>query len=296
MKNRILAYLCAFALLLSASVCAEGLTVVDMAGRESVFSAPVTRVVALDASDCEILFALGAQEMLVGRGEYCDYPAEALSVPSVQSGYEMNIEQIIALNPQAVILPIMGQTKEQNAQLEAAGIRAVISDAQDIEGIYKNIAMLGALTDKNAEAEALIASMKADLARLSEDADRFAGKTVYFEVSPLQYGLWTAGKGTFMNEAAELLGLTNCFGDVDGWAAVSEEQVLARNPDYIVTISPSYGVGLTPVEEIITRPGWNGVTAVKNAAILNLPNDELSRPAPRLVDGVRLLRDFVAGE
>ena len=296
MKNRILAYLCAFALLLSASVCAEGLTVVDMAGRESVFSAPVTRVVALDASDCEILFALGAQEMLVGRGEYCDYPAEALSVPSVQSGYEMNIEQIIALNPQAVILPIMGQTKEQNAQLEAAGIRAVISDAQDIEGIYKNIAMLGALTDKNAEAEALIASMKADLARLSEDADRFAGKTVYFEVSPLQYGLWTAGKGTFMNEAAELLGLTNCFGDVDGWAAVSEEQVLARNPDYIVTISPYYGVGLTPVEEIMTRPGWNGVTAVKNAAILNLPNDELSRPAPRLVDGVRLLRDFVAGE
>ena len=296
MKNRILAYLCAFALLLSASVCAEGLTVVDMAGRESVFSAPVTRVVALDASDCEILFALGAQEMLVGRGEYCDYPAEALSVPSVQSGYEMNIEQIIALNPQAVILPIMGQTKEQNAQLEAAGIRAVISDAQDIEGIYKNIAMLGALTDKNAEAEALIASMKADLARLSEDADRFAGKTVYFEVSPLQYGLWTAGKGTFMNEAAELLGLTNCFGDVDGWAAVSEEQVLARNPDYIVTISPYYGVGLTPVEEIMARPGWNGVTAVKNAAILNLPNDELSRPAPRLVDGVRLLRDFVAGE
>ena len=296
MKNRILAYLCAFALLLSASVCAEGLTVVDMAGRESVFSAPVTRVVALDASDCEILFALGAQEMLVGRGEYCDYPAEALSVPSVQSGYEMNIEQIIALNPQAVILPIMGQTKEQNAQLEAAGIRAVISDAQDIEGIYKNIAMLGALTDKNAEAEALIASMKADLARLSENADRFAGKTVYFEVSPLQYGLWTAGKGTFMNEAAELLGLTNCFGNVDGWAAVSEEQVLARNPDYIVTISPYYGVGLTPVEEIMARPGWNGVTAVKNAAILNLPNDELSRPAPRLVDGVRLLRDFVAGE
>ena len=293
MKNRILAYLCAFALLLSASVCAEGLTVVDMAGRESVFSAPVTRVVALDASDCEILFALGAQEMLVGRGEYCDYPAEALSVPSVQSGYEMNIEQIIALNPQAVILPIMGQTKEQNAQLEAAGIRAVISDAQDIEGIYKNIAMLGALTDKNAEAEALIASMKADLARLSEDADRFAGKTVYFEVSPLQYGLWTAGKGTFMNEAAELLGLTNCFGDVDGWAAISEEQVLARNPDYIVTISMYFGEGPTPTEEILARPGWDSVTAVKNSAILNLQNDELSRPAPRIVDGVKLLHDFL---
>ena len=121
-------------------------------------------------------------------------------------------------------------------------------------------------------------------------------KSVYFEVSPLQYGLWTAGSGTFMDEIANMLGLTNCFADVTGWGEISEEQVLERNPDYIVTISMYYGEGPTPEEEILSRTGWENVTAVKNGKILNLPNNELSRPAPRLADGAKALYDFVYGE
>ena len=79
--------------------CAEdaAVTVTDMTGREITLDAPATRVVALTASDCEILYALGAGDTLVGRGEYCDYPEDVQAVPSVQSGYETNVEQIIAL-------------------------------------------------------------------------------------------------------------------------------------------------------------------------------------------------------
>ena len=99
-----------------------------------------------------------------------------------------------------------------------------------------------------------------------------------------------------MNEIAEMIGLTNCFSDVNGWAEISEEQVLSRNPDYIVTISMYYGEGPTPTEEIMARAGWENVTAVKNGAILNLENNELSRPANRLADGAQLLYDFVYGE
>lgn len=73
------------------------------------------------------------------------------------------------------------------------------------------------------------------------------GKTVYFEVSPLQYGLWTAGSNTFMDELAALCGLTNAFADVEGWASVSEEQVIARDPDYIVTITMYGGWGDDPL-------------------------------------------------
>ena len=121
-------------------------------------------------------------------------------------------------------------------------------------------------------------------------------KTVYFEVSPLQYGLWTAGTSTFMDEIANMMGLKNCFADVTGWSEISEEQVLERNPDYIVTISMYYGEGPTPEEEILARPGWENVTAVKNGKILNLQNNELSRPAPRLAEGAQALYDFVYGE
>lgn len=270
-------------------------TVTDMAGREITLDAPATKVVALTASDCEILAALGAEDTLVGRGEYCDYPESVLEVPAVQSGADTNLEQIIALEPQVVVMAKMAQTEEQVAALEKAGIRVVVSDAQDIEGVYTAIRLIGALVGRNDEAEAMVADMQsafADIAAKSENT----GKTVYFEVSPLQWGLWTAGKGTFMDELATMCGLTNAFADVEGWAEISEEQVLERDPDYIVTISMYYGEGPTPVEEIKSRAGWDALKAVQNDAIFNADSNEVSRPGPRLKDVAEALYTFVTGE
>ena len=270
----------------------SAITVTDMTGREITLDEPATRVVALSAADCEFLYAVGAGDTLVGRGEYCDYPAEVLDVPSVQSGYDTNIEQIIALEPQVLLMSTMAQTEEQVAALEDAGIKVVVSDAQDIEGVYTALEMIGTLMGKEKEAEEVITTMQLQFHELSESASG-QGKTVYFEVSPLEYGLWTAGKGTFMNEIAEMLGMKNVFDDVDGWAEISEEQVLERNPDYIVTITMYFGEGPTPEEEIMARPGWENVTAVQNGTILNLQNNELSRPTPRLTNGAMLLHNFI---
>ncbi len=268
-------------------------TVTDMTGRTVTLAAPATRVVALTAADCEILNALGAGDTLVGRGEYCDYPASVLEVPAVQSGMETNLEQIIALAPQVLLMGTMAQTEQQVQQLEDAGIRVVVSDASDIAGVYTAIGMIGALTGKTAEADELTAGMQAGFDTLMQ-SNAGEGKSVYFEVSPLQYGLWTAGSGTFMDEIASMLGLTNIFADVDGWAEVSQEQVIERNPDYIVTISMYYGEGPTPVEEILNRDGWADIAAVQNEAILNLPDNQLTRPGPRLIEGAQMLNDFIA--
>lgn len=298
MTKKLTALLLIAVLALSACpVLAEttGVTVTDMMGREITLTAPATRIVALTAADCEILCALGCEDALVGRGEYCDYPASVLEKPSVQSGYETNIEQIIALEPQVVLMGTMAQTTEQVEALENAGIRVVVSDAQNIEGVYTAIRLIGALMGKDAEAEALVTGMQtafADIAAKSENT----GKTVYFEVSPLQWGLWTAGKNTFMDELAAMCGLTNAFADVEGWAAISEEQVLERDPDYIVTISMYYGEGPTPVEEIKGREGWDSLKAVQNDDILNADSNEISRPGPRLQDAAQTIYDFVYGE
>ncbi len=272
------------------------ITVTDMLGREITLEEPADRVVALTPSDCEILYAIGAGDTLVGRGQYCDYPAEVSEVPAVQSGSETNIEEILALDPQILIMSTMSQTEEQAAQLEEAGIQVVISDAQDIDGVYTAIEMIGKLMGKDQEAAAVVNDMKTTFARIEADASGDGSETIYFEVSPLEYGLWTAGSHTFMDEAAQMIGLTNCFADVEGWGEISEEQVLERDPDYIMTITMYYGEGPTPEEEIAGRPGWENVTAVKNGAILNLTDDELSRPAPRLTEGVKKLYDFVYGE
>lgn len=277
----------------AATAESTAISVTDMLGKEITLDAPATRIVALTPSDCEILYAIGAGNALVGRGAYCDYPAEVMDVPSVQSGADTNMEQIIALEPQVLLMSTMAQTEEQIAQLEAAGIKVVVSDADDIEGVYTAISMIGTLMNKNDEAAAVVDSMKATFAEVAGLATGDGTQTVYFEVSPLQYGLWTAGSNTFMNEIANMLGLKNCFEDVQGWGEISEEQVLERNPDYIVTISMYFGEGPTPEEEIMGRKGWENVTAVKNGAILNLQNNELSRPAPRLAEGAKMLYEFV---
>ena len=297
MTKKLTALLLSALLLLSFSpaLAEGGVTVTDMMGREISLSAPASRVVALTAADCEILCALGCEDALVGRGEYCDYPASVLEKPSVQSGYETNIEQIIALEPQVVLMGTMAQTTEQVEALQNAGVQVVVSNAQDIEGVYTAIRLIGALMGKDAEAESMVEGMQAAFASIAEKAEN-TGKTVYFEVSPLQWGLWTAGKNTFMDELAALCGLTNAFADVEGWAQISEEQVLERDPDYIVTITMYYGEGPTPMEEIKGREGWDALKAVQNGDILNADSNEISRPGPRLQDAAETIFDFVYGE
>lgn len=278
------------ALLVMSCAAAESVTIVDMKDIEHTFDAPVTKIVALTAADCEILCALGCEDLLVGRGEYCDYPASVLDIPSVQSGYETNIEQIIALQPEVVLVNTMNQTIEQAQMLEAAGIAVITSEATDIDGVYSAIEVIGKLTGKNDEAAALIEEMQAAFAEVTKED---SGKTVYFEVSPLEWGLWAAGANTFMDEIAGILGLTNIFADVEGWAEVSEEQVLARDPDYIVTTAMYYGEGPTPVEEIMGRSGWEDIKAVKNEAVFNADSDEMTRPGPRLTNAAESFAEFI---
>lgn len=295
-SHRILPILLALLMAFTLAAVAEQLVLADMLGREVAFDKPVERLVVLQGADCEILYAIGAGDAIVGRGEYADYPADILEVPSVQSGFETNFEQIIALRPDAVVMPKMGQREEDAKKLEDAGIRTIVSDAQTIEGVYQAAVMLGQLTGKTEEAAALVASMQASFDGLRDKAAGKTGGSVYFEVSPLAYGLWTAGTGTFMNEIAQLLGLDNSFSDLSGWQAVSEEQVLARDPDYIVTTAMYFGDGPKPVEEVLARPNWADLKAVREGRVFNADSDAITRPGPRLTEAAQALYTFIYGD
>ncbi|MCL1791613.1 MAG: ABC transporter substrate-binding protein [Peptococcaceae bacterium] len=269
----------------------------DMAGRIIQIDTPITHMVVLSPSDCEILYAIGAGDTLIGRGTYCDFPEEVLDKPDVASGAITNIEQIIALGPQVVLMNKMAQTEEQVALLEGAGIKCVVTDAQDIAGVYTAIELIGKVTGKEAESSALIEDMKRTFARIHGDSRGADSKTIYFEVSSLQWGdPWTAGRGTFMDEFATLLGLTNIFSDVNGWGEISQEQVIARNPDFIVTLEMYFGEGAKPEEEIMSRSGWQGIAAIQSGKVFNLDNNEISRPGPRLADAAVSLYNTIYGE
>lgn len=292
-KKLVSLFLAVLFLFSAATVMAEGnaITVTDMAGREVVIEGPVTRIITMQPSDCEILYAIGCGNALVGRGEYCDYPAEALDAPAVQSGANTNLEEILALQPQVVIMTDMNNTPEIVELLQQNGIAVIETDADSIEEVYVSIRLLGQIMGKEAEAEAVVADMQATFADIAAKSVQ-REQTIYFEISPLQWGLYSAGTGTFMHELAEMCGLKNIFGDAEGYLAVSEEQVLERNPDYIVLMN---GMGETSVEEVMGRENWGEVAAVKNGAVYNDINSIMTRPAPRLKDAAIELYNFING-
>ena len=295
MSKKLVSLFVAALLILSMATAAvadeTSVTITDMHGREIVLTEPVTRIVALTPADCEILCAIGCEDTLVGRGKYCDYPESILELPALATGDNLNVEEILALEPQVVLMSDMNQTDEQVKLLEENGVQVVISESTDIEGVYTAIRMIGALMGKDVEAEAVIADMQATfdyIASISEPSD----KTIYFEVMPLEWGLWSAGTNTFMHELAGICGMQNAFADIDGWQEVSEEQVIERDPDYIVLVT---GMGETAVDEVLGREGWGDMKAIQNGAVYNADSYAMTRPGPRLKDAAIDLYEFLYG-
>jgi len=301
-RRTLLPALAALVLAAALAVCAGApkeqdsgaIAVTDMLGREVTLKAPPERIVVVNPADCEILYAIGAGGAIVGRGEYCNYPEEVIALPAVSS-YEVDPEQVIALSPDLVIMGPMPKPEENIPVFAQAGIPVIISGANSIDEVYTAIGLIGAATGRREEAEKVAADMRASLEQVSARAKEanLGERTVYFEVSPLEYGLWTAGSGTFMDELCGLMGFRNAFSDISGWSEVSEEEVIARDPDYIVTIAMYGGEGPTPVEEILSRRGWQGMKAVQNRAVFNADADMTSRPSPRLAAAAEELLDFV---
>lgn len=278
----------------------EGLKLTDMAGREVVLEeGPATEIVTLMPSDAEILFELGAGDTIVGRGTYVDYPAEEVEdIPAIATGKDLNIEEIIALDPQVVIMTGMALNEDQVKAIEEAGIPVLITDATTIDGVYEAIDLLGQVVDRQEEAQTLIDEMKATFANFQEKASQKEKPgSVYYEISPLEYGLWTAGSETFMDEIGSLLGLENIFADQKSFVEISQEQVLDKNPDYILTTSMQMDESAPqPQDEIKERQGWEEVTAVKEDHVFAIDNSAFTRPGPRLAQAIESLYQLVYGE
>lgn len=270
----------------------SAIVVTDVSGKVIRLDEPATRIVALTPAECEILYALGCEDLLVGRGEYCDYPESVLDFPALATGDQMNIEEILILEPQIVLLADQQQMSEQVKLLEQNGIQVVGGNTTDIQGVYAAIRVISSLIGKEAAGETLIADMQNTFDQIESKAEK-SEKTIYFEVMPLQWGLWTAGAHTFMDELARICGMKNAFGDIADWQPISQEQVIERDPDYIVLVT---GMGATAPEEVMSRSGWQDVKAVQNQAIYNADFYMMTRPGPRLKDAALGLYEFLYGD
>ncbi len=261
----------------------------DLTGETIEFATTPQRVIAMDPSQCEIIYALGAGNKLVALGSYCDYPPEAETVKKVGSYSKMNIEEIVALNPDCLLLGTMATDEAQAAAIKNAKIPVVVLNSKTIEDSYVNIGKIGMLLGKDAEAAAVVSSMKAQLDAVKAASAGGKAVSVYYEVSPLSSGPWTCGKATFQHELIEMAGGTNIFADLDGWVKVSEEQIVKLNPDVIITSKHAAQVE-DPVAEILGRTGWEAITAVKGKRVYAIDTNIVSRAAPRLADGGTAIR------
>lgn len=268
-------------------------TVTDSRGKQITLTKTPEKIISLLPSDTEIVYALGDGDKLIAVDTYSDYPADAKKKKQLGSGQKTNIESIIGLKPDLVIMGTMSQTSDQYSQLENADIKVVVTSASDIANTYNVIEMLGKTLNKQTKAMQIVSSMKSGFEKIKNEVKGKSPVKVYVEVSPLKYNLWTCGSSTFEDEILTMLGAKNIFSDVKSWKQVSEEQVIARNPQVIITTVAQMQGSANPTAEIEGRKNWSGIDAVKNKKVFSIDSEEMERPGPRLVEAAQEVEKMI---
>ncbi len=274
------------------------ITMKDDLGRTITLASPARRVVSLAPSNTEILFAIGAGTQVVGRDETSDYPAEALSLPTIggYSGY--NQEAIVALHPDLVLAQGGGfNSPELVASLENLGLTVfVLPNPQTIEAMYTNLETVGKLTGHESESAALVESLKGRVAAVDQKILTVTTRpSVYYELDATDATKpYTAGPGSFVDTLITRAGGVNIgAGLASPWAQISLEQLVVANPEIIILGDAAYGE--TP-QKVAARSGWETLNAVKSGQIFVFDDNLVSRPGPRLVDGLEALAKLLHPE
>lgn len=275
---------------------AAALTFTDGLGREVSLAAPARRVVSLAPSNTEILFAIGAGKQVVGRDALSDYPEEAKAVESIGSAFQnLNSELIVSLKPDLVLAAEIN-TPEQVKQLEDAGLTVYyLNNPTTLEGLYENLELAAQLTGHEADAATLVESLKARVAAVDEKiAPLDSPINVFYQIDSTDPAKpYTAGKSTFITLLIERAGGYNIASELDGYPQISLEEIVAADPAFIILGDSMWGV--TP-EQVAARPGWENLSAVKNGKVMPFDDNLLSRPGPRLVDGLEALAKLLHPE
>ena len=261
-------------------------TVTDDYGRTVVIPAHPQRVVSLSPAVTEIIYALGADSLLVGRTDFCEYPAEALQIPTVGGISNLNIEKILSLNPDLVISGSM-VGKKATDQMDQMGTPMVcVIEKPRFEALYDNIRAIGRLVGKEKEADSLVESLKWKVERLLVDTSlsTFNSQlsTCYYVVGFGPTGNFTAGGNTFINEIIRMAGGRNIAEEVEGWN-YSLEALMQENPDYIIVRREDSAAfcGMKP---------YNTLDAVRKGHVIGIVSGTLDLQVPRNIDAILYLR------
>ena len=263
---------------------------------EQVQEGTKSRIVVLDPAGAEILCAIGAGDCIVARTDFCDFPQELGMVPSVGGfdGKTLSVETILGYSPDLVHGSV-GMHDFLRVQLEQDfGVQMHLYGVQNLAEINAEIEDLGKLTGHEDGARKLNAKIAGRLGLLNRNAGEENGagiqesKKVYFEVWNNPY--MSVGKKSFIEEIVEKGGGQGIFADLEmDYPQVSEEAIISRNPEVILIQNTN---GLTE-EDVMNRPGWENIDAVKNDRVFIVDADVFTRPGPRYVDAVEKVAELL---
>jgi len=256
------------------------LKITDDVGRQVTIKSTPRKIVSLTPAHTETLYALGLADRVVGVDEYSNYPADAQSKPKVGAYAQISVEKVVALGPDLVLADTIH--KQVVPELERQGIAVVVLMPGNIEAVLKEIETVGQITGQQKEADALVSQMRKRIAAVE---DKLKGTTekprVFYEIDET---LFTAGPGSFIDDVLTRAGGANVAADAGTpWPQLTLEALVAKDPQVVLLADKESGQ--TP-EVVKARPGWAGISAVKEGRVVNINPDLCSRPGPRVVDGL----------
>jgi iron complex transport system substrate-binding protein len=261
-------------------------TAEDQLGREIRVPDDPKRIVALAPSISEIIFALGQQDRLKGTTQFSNYPPEAAKLPKVGSYVRLDLERIVALNPDLCIAIKDGNPKATIDRLQSLNIPVFAVNPRNLESLLQTIQRIGGILNASARAKTLVEDMRSRMQQVDTLVSRTNRRPRVFiqiGISPII----SAGSNTFVNELIVRAGGINVAADNSGYPHFSREQVLALAPDVLIITTMARSGAFEKA-----KADWNRLShmpAVRKRRIYTVNSDVFDRPSPRLLDALEIL-------
>lgn len=251
------------------------------------------RIISLMPSNTEILYELGLGDDVIGVSTVDDYPKEVKDKKQFDA-MKLNKESLMKAKPD-LILAHESQKATNDKVLKGLkdnGVKVVyVKDAQSIDEMYESFMQIGKVTHKEKASKKLVKETKQNIERVKNSVPNDAkGQKVFMEISS-EPEIYTAGKQTFFDDMLTQLKAENSFSNLTGWQKVSKEDIIKQNPDLMIS---SMGVSSSEYQKMIRkRGGFSQIKAVQNNKIKAVNGDEISRPGPRIDDGLKKLKEAI---
>lgn len=262
------------------------LTITDDSGRQVTLPAPPQRILCLSPGHTETLYALGVGDRVVLTDTYSDYPAAVKPKAKLNCWPQPPVEQIVAERPDLVVLLTVDDSFLK--KMDGLSIPTVKLFPETYARALEEIELLGRLTGTEPAAQKLVAEMRTREEKVRSRLQGVTPKKVLYEMSLGDAGrFYVAGRGGFYGTLLAAAGGINLFDDLEESAVqVSGEQVVARNPDVVLL-----GDTDTPIQPqqpgmLKQRPGWAETRAVRTGQVFPVKSERITRPGPRLVEGL----------